>query len=128
MGDKQIKYLKTTLPSLDEASYNLWTNEQKQLDKELSCREMINSCLIYNEEFLNSRYSTKYIEELGKTRVLELYNEQLEHFNRCVVIKNVYEDSEGVTYNSLLEPEENESEEDFRNRVQSFYNGDEIEI
>lgn len=106
MNRKQIEELKKTLPLRTRVAYNSWTEEQKQLDKELSCREMIDSCLIYGTDFLDSEYSNDYLEELGESRALELYNEQSEHFNNCIVIKNTYEDSEGITYNSLLEPEE----------------------
>ncbi len=106
MNRKQIEELKKTLPLRTHIAYNSWTEEQKQLDKELSCREMIDSCLIYGTDFLNSEYGNDYLEELGESKVLELYNEQLEYFNSCIVIKNTYEDSEGITYNSLLEPEE----------------------
>lgn len=106
MTSKQIRELKKTLPPITRVSYDSWTEEEKQLYKEISCREMINSCLSYGTDFLNSRYSEDYIKELGKDRVKELYNEQLEHFNNCVLIYDVYEDSEGVTYNSVVEPED----------------------
>lgn len=105
MNHKEISELKKMLPPHIE--YNSWTEEQKQLDKELSCREMIDSCLIYETAFLDSNYSEEYFKELGKPKVLELYNEQLEHFNKSILIKNVYEDSEGVTYNNLIEPNGN---------------------
>lgn len=106
MTSEQIKKLKKTLPPLTHVKYDLWTEEQKQLDKELSCREMINSCLIYGTDFLNSEYRIDYFKELGNSKVIELYNEQLDNFNGSIVIKNVYEDSEGITYNSLIEPSE----------------------
>lgn len=105
MNYKEINELKKILPPHIE--YNSWTEEQKQLDKELSCREMINSCLIYEMAFLDSDYSEEYFKELGESKVLELYNEQLEHFDKCILIENVYENSEGVTYNNLIEPNEN---------------------
>ncbi len=106
MTNKQIKELMNTLPSVTCVSYDSWSEEEKQLDKELSCRKMINSCLCYETDFLNSEYCKDYIKELGMKRVKELYNEQLEHFNNCILLYNVYEDSEGVTYNSVIEPED----------------------
>ena len=106
MTSKQIVELKKTLPPITRLNYDSWSEEEKQLDKEISCREMINSCLSYKTDFLNSKYSEDYIKELGKDRVKELYNEQLKHFNNCVLINNVYEDSEGVTYNSVVDPED----------------------
>ena len=106
MTNKQIKELMNTLPSVTCVSYDSWSEEEKQLDKELSCRKMINSCLCYETDFLNSEYCKDYIKELGMKRVKELYNEQLEHFNNCILLYNVYEDSEGVTYNNIIEPKE----------------------
>lgn len=103
MNREEIEFLKKTLPPLNK--YDYWTKEQKILAKELSCREMINSCLIYSTNFLTSHYKDNYIESLGKKRVDELFNEQLKYFTTCKVNYNVYEDSEGVTYNSLTEPE-----------------------
>lgn len=49
MTDKQIEVAKRTLPNWTEIPYKEWTAEQKNLDNELSCREMINSCLIYGQ-------------------------------------------------------------------------------
>ena len=106
MNSKQIRELKKKLPSITRVSYDSWSEKEKQLNKEISCLDMINSCLSYGAEFLNSRYSEDYIKELGKDRVKELYNEQLEHFNNCIFLYNVYEDSDGITYNSVVEPEE----------------------
>ena len=103
MNREEIEFVKTMLPPLTKC--DCWTNEQKMLNRELSCREMINSCLIYGTDFLTSHYKDSYIEELGEKRVNELYNEQLKYCEKCKVNYNVYEDSEGVTYNSLTEPE-----------------------
>lgn len=48
----------------------------------------------YGSSFLESRYSEPYIQELGKERVIELYNEQKTDFDKVIVFHNVYEDSE----------------------------------
>lgn len=77
------------------------TKEQEKLHKELDCREMINSCLCYGTDFLNSKYKNKYMEELGEDRVIELYNEQKADFEKSTVIHDIFEDSEGVSYNSI---------------------------
>ena len=71
------------------------------LYKELSCREMINSCLCYGSSFLNSRYKDDYIKELWETRVVELYNEQKADFDKSRVLYWVYTDWEWCTYNSI---------------------------
>lgn len=69
--------------------------------EEASCRSMINSCLCYWSNFLNSHYKDDYIEKLGEARVLELYNEQKADFDKSVVKYCVYTDWEGCTYNSI---------------------------
>ena len=101
MTSKQINELKVTLLKSDS-----WTEKERKLYSELLCRKMINSCLAYESDFLNSSYSKDYIGELGELRVKELYKEQLEYFNSCILIYGIFEDDEGVTYNTLIEPEE----------------------
>lgn len=106
MNSKEIKELKRSLPNRTEVSYAEWSEEQKRLDKELSCREMIMSCLIYGDNIYKSRYIMDYTDELGDQRVLELCKEQEKYFNeKCEVLHNVYTDSEGLSYNSLVEKE-----------------------
>lgn len=80
---------------------------------ELSCREMINSCLIYHNieggryafyrelNWCNETYASPYIKRLGKKRVDELFEEQVEDFKKAKVYVNVGCDSEGVWYNSI---------------------------
>ncbi len=74
--------------------------------EEASCRSMINSCLVYWTRFLESRYKDDYIEKLGEARVLELYNEQKEDFDKSEVKYNVYTDWEWCTYNSIKRRDE----------------------
>ena len=50
---------------------------------------------------MESNYSKPYIEELGKKRVLELFYEQKDDFERATIINSVYEDGEGNSYNSI---------------------------
>lgn len=101
MTGKQIEKIRNEIPRFENGVPCKLTPEQKLLHRELDCREMINSCLIYGSSFLETRYSEPYIEELGKKRVLELYNEQKSDFDKAIVFHNVYEDSEGCTYNSI---------------------------
>lgn len=116
MTDKQIRKARESLPSICRIPYNEWTDEQKQLDKELSCREMINSCLAYGGlwEFWrrydsigvpwkrNQGYADKFVEELGINRVRELEREQEDDFSRARLVRNVHTDSEGVSYNAII--------------------------
>lgn len=101
MTGKQIEKIKNEVPRFKNGVPCKLTPEQKLLHRELDCREMINSCLIYGSNFWGTRYSEPYIEELGKERVLELYNEQKSDFDKAIVFHNVYEDSEGCSYNSI---------------------------
>ena len=100
MTDKQIR------AALDKEEYGtiLYT--------ELSCREMINSILIYGysidkDSYSYERYIKPYIEGdrwhsvlLSEQRVDELIAEQKDSLSRAVIRANAYEDSEGCSYYS----------------------------
>ena len=101
MTGKQIEKIRNEIPQFENGIPYKLTPEQKALHRELDCREMINRCLIYGSKFLGTRYSEKYIKELGEKRVLELFDEQKADFDKAVVFHNVYEDSEGISYNSI---------------------------
>lgn len=103
MNRNEINFLRDTLPPIHQ--FDSWSEDQKRLDEELMCREMIDSCLIYGVDFFNSKYKNDYTKELGEKRLSEIYNEQLKHFEKCEVLYNSYRDSEGVYYNSLIEPQ-----------------------
>ncbi len=111
MTDKEIKKLRDAFPRFENGKPCELTSEQKNLHKELDCRDMINSCLCYGYNFLESDYSKPYIKELGKDKVLELYNEQKIDFDKSILFRNVYESKDGCVYNSIKwhdEIEENE--------------------
>lgn len=101
MTGKEIKRIRAEIPRFRNGVACNLTAEQKRLHRELDCREMINSCLCYGSNFLESRYSEPYIQNLGRERVIEIYNEQKIDFDKAIVLHNVYEDVEGVTYNSI---------------------------
>lgn len=101
MTGKQIEKIRNEIPRFENGIPCKLTPEQKRLHKELDCRDMINSCLCYGSKFLGTRYSETYIKELGEKRVLELFNEQKTDFDKAIVFHNVYEDSEGCSYNSI---------------------------
>lgn len=101
MTRKEIKKLRKENPRFKNGMSCESTKAQKQLHIELDCREMINSCLCYGTDFIDSHYKDKYIKELGEKRVIELYNEQKADFDKAVVIHNVGEDGEGNSYNSI---------------------------
>ena len=113
MTQKEIDRAKATLPSRFE--YKTWTEEQKQMDYELSCRETINSCLAYHGEKFgriafweevegrwgDKSYAAPHVRVLGRERVEELFDEQLKDFRKATVHLSVFTDDEGLTYNSI---------------------------
>lgn len=105
MTGKQIEIARKALP----LSLNDMSPEQRLLYDELSCRRMINCCLIYGcaaYDFYNTdtqkfgRYAQLFIKPLGEETVIRLYNEQEKDFAEAVVTHGVYTDSEDTTYNS----------------------------
>ena len=104
MTDRQIKQAREQLPKRTQVTWANWTDEEKQIDRELSCREMINSILCYDgkEEILKDWYLKKYIDELGLETVQRLCDEQVADFENAIVKRNVFTDSEGINYNSVI--------------------------
>ena len=113
MTQKEMDRAQKTLPPLCKVPWDEWTAEQKQLYEEISCRSMINSCLVYggikdfwyespwrDEE--NKSYADRHVRALGLERVKELIAEQEADFAKATVYRNVYTDYEGVTYNSIV--------------------------
>ena len=128
MTDKQIQAAKDRLnekyygdePHLPCNLKQRWNKKDKQLDKELSCREMINSCLIYGSDpfrkiekwwyghdYCERSYMSDYEDELGKERVRQLYEEQKYDISQATIHHGVHTDSEGLTYNSITWADEN---------------------
>lgn len=102
MTDKQIERLRNEVLRFIDGIPCKLTKEQEQLHRELECRDMINSCLCYGYDFLNSSYSKSYIEELGIDKVKQLYKEQKEDFDKATVLHNIGTDGEGNSYNSIV--------------------------
>lgn len=105
MTGKQIEAAKKSLPRFnDRTTKNIRTAD------ELSCREMINSCLIYGDptafydestgEF--QEYAQSYVKDLGAKTVKRLWDEQLADFAKATVVFGVYTDCEGCCYNSCI--------------------------
>lgn len=104
MTGKEMEKLRNSLPKWENGKPPVLTEEQKQIDRELWCREMINSILIYNgkNNIINDRYLKSYIDEFGIETVERLVNEQVEDFEKATVLKNVHVDYEGLPYNSII--------------------------
>lgn len=122
MTDKQIQAVKDRLnekyygdePHFPDNLKQPWTKKDKQLEKELSCREMINSCLIYGSDpfrkidkwwyghgYCERSYMSDYEDELGEERVRQLYEEQKYDISQARIHHDVHTDSEGLSYNSI---------------------------
>lgn len=84
-------------------------NEFKKEEDRLSAIEMIHSILIYTDSKLwtekyvmEDKYMQDYINDLGEDTVRDIVNKEIADFKEnATVQKDVYTDSEGVSYNSL---------------------------
>ncbi len=101
MTKKEIQKLRDEIPRYKDGVYCNFTHEQERLQRELDCRDMINSCLCYGYNFLESNYSKAYIIELGIERVTELYNEQKADIEKSTILYDIGKDGEGNYYNSI---------------------------
>lgn len=77
------------------------------MNKEFSLKRMLTSAFAYGGIDETSHSYKKYIlphkEILGEKLFTEIENEMLEHFSKCSVLCSVYTDSEGCTYNQIIE-------------------------
>lgn len=114
LSEKAINEMRWSLPDL----FKDMTDEQKQIWEELSLRGMVMSCLIYGEDIHTSTninavskyykqpYVNEYYDTLGKEVTEEIIKQQTDYFNKGKVIQDVGTDSDGLSYNSFVEPEE----------------------
>lgn len=104
MTQKQIDKLREMLPKWKDCIPPIFTPEEKQLNLELDCRDMINSILCYHGQnrIMENIYLNNYIDKLGYDCVLRLCNEQIQDFNKAIVKTNVHTDYEGCSYNSII--------------------------
>lgn len=95
--------------------------DEERLLTEISCRDMIESCYVYHlgdkeatwNEFRKVRkgrpfcppesYATPFIGELGKLRVQEIFQEEMERLSKKQILKNVGRDAEGNSYHALVD-------------------------
>ena len=111
MTRKQIESARRSLPIISIVPKSSWTEEQKRLDEELDCMEMIISCLAYGGiadfwrecewRFGEKSYAEPYIKSLGLQRVKEIVAEQEKDFSKAVVSRGIFTDSDGCTYNTV---------------------------
>ena len=107
--------LVTDLKKLARASGSIWNgetmfeNEEHRVLYELAnCAGMIESHLAYdNDNFMTNRYSKDYIDKLGYDVVNTLWEIMKEYFEKnCYIKRDVYTDCEGVSYNSIIDRQE----------------------
>jgi hypothetical protein len=91
-----------------------WSKEDEISEEELSCRNMINSMLIYGDSVEKDSYGyNKYLKPytekgtwhdglFNEKRLAEIIAEQKKDFEKAIVKRNVYTDSEGCSYNSCV--------------------------
>ena len=85
------------------------TQDEKLLNREYSCREMMMSIFAYGgtieitdeNTYGFKKYLSKYVRELGRARFDEVRRTQLKSFEGVTISKGVYTDEEGCTYNSI---------------------------
>lgn len=74
---------------------------------ELSFKEMLLSCFTYGgverDKHNFNKWLVPYQKELGIELFNEIYNEMNKYFSRLTISHCVYTDSDGYTYNSLIE-------------------------
>ena len=74
--------------------------------KEFTLKSMLVSCFCYGGIDKTSwnfeRYIKEHIAILGEELFWEVYEDQKNFLEKCEVKSNVYEDSEGCSYNSLI--------------------------
>lgn len=74
-----------------------------------SLNQMIDSCFTYGvagKDTLNYRtYILPYQKRLGKRLFNKTYKQRLKYLEGFEVKQNTYQDSEGLTYNSLVRKE-----------------------
>lgn len=105
IGDPNPDNLFGIAKRLPAEQYNKFEKEQAILDT----ISMIHSILIYTDSKLwtekyvmEDKYMQDYINDLGRDTVKDIVNKEIADFKANATIqRNVYTDSEGVSYNSL---------------------------
>ena len=88
MTGKEMEKLRNSLPKWENGKPPILTAEQEQLDRELWCREMINSILIYHgkNNIMDNDYLEKYIDELGIKLVKKLVGRKIRNLLENILI------------------------------------------
>ena len=100
--------------------YKTFTKRERCLYEQLSALDMLDSCFAYggvsdfyvkksynHDKSYYETYLADYLKVGGKKEEFDKMLEvQKKHLARCFVKQNVYTDSEGCSYNSIVDPDE----------------------
>lgn len=115
LTSKELDEVNTMLEDALHAKYGPYYlyGGDKRTDKEriaceaINCRQMAISCIVYGMDynFIKNgelvKYGAKYEQSLGKELAIRLFNNQKQLISRSKIKTNVFEDGEGVSYNSI---------------------------
>ena len=115
MTDRQLNQVRADIRAKGygwiDGNYHKPPKKYKLIEKELSCIEMINSCLAYGgfgysaeevmqrEERKYYNYLADYVELFGRDKVVALIQGQIDSI--VCINCNVGRDSDGLSYNSI---------------------------
>lgn len=134
--NNQLKTMKDKLfAGTQNRNRSEWTDEEKTLYNEIRAIEMIHSILTYTNEYnwttnyiLNNKYMKSYIEELGEEKVRNLAEQEILEYKSATINKDVYTDSEGVSYNSVTFKDESKQVESLEQNDEEGWGEDIAEI
>ena len=116
LTSNELEEIQDMLEDALHAKYGLYYLQggDKRTDKEriaceaINCRQMAISCIVYGTDYNFvengelTKYGVQYGEVLGKELAIRLFNNQKQLISRSKIKTNVFEDGEGVTYNSVV--------------------------
>lgn len=104
LGDENWENLVGLRGRMPEEMLNKFLEEREIINT----IEMIHSILTYTSEanwnvdyVMNNKYMQSHIKELGEEKVKELAEQEIEEYKQATINKDVYTDSEDVSYNSV---------------------------
>lgn len=104
LGDENWENLVSLKNRMPEDMLNKFLKEEEVI----STIEMIHSILTYTSKtnwtidyVMSNEYMQSHIKELGEEKVKELAEQEIEEYKQATINKDVYTDSEDVSYNSV---------------------------
>lgn len=104
LGDENWENLVGLRGRMPEEMLNKFLEEREIINT----IEMIHSILTYTSKanwnvdyVMNNKYMQSHVKELGEEKVKELAEQEIEEYKQATINKDVYTDSEDVSYNSV---------------------------